>query len=93
MTRYFCPTFGVKPVRIKIFVNRPDLAPDGYAAFMQKQLRGAFDLVGIPLVLDFVARPKKVESIRRKEFVPVRRSENTKNRRMRPGRRGYGKRS
>ena len=49
--------------------------------------------VGIPLVLEFVARPKKVESIRRKEFVPARRSENTKNRRVRAGRRGYGKRS
>ena len=91
---FYAAMVGVKPVRIKIFVNRPELAPDSYSAFMQKQLRAAFDLVGIPLVLEFVARPKKVESIRRKEFVPARRSENTKNRRVRSGRkRGYGKRS
>ena len=90
---FYAAMVGMKPLRIKVFVNRPELAPDSYSAFMQKQLRAAFELVGIPLVLEFVARPKKVESIRRKEFVPARRSENTKNRRVRAGRRGYGKRS
>ena len=90
---FYAAMVGMKPVRIKVFVNRPELAPESYSAFMQKQLRSAFELVGIPLVLEFVARPKKVESIRRKEFVPARRSENTKNRRVRAGRRGYGKRS
>ena len=77
----------------KAFRDRRNEIPNSYSAFMQKQLRAAFELVGIPVVLEFVARPKKVESIRRKEFVPARRSENTKNRRVRAGRRGYGKRS
>ena len=90
---FYAAMVGVKPLRIKVFVHRPELVPDGYSVFMQKQLRAAFELVGIPLVLEFIARPKKVESIRRKEFVPARRSENTKNRRVRAGRRGYGKRS
>ena len=89
---FYAAMTGLKPTRVKLFVNRPDLAPDGFIAFLQKQLRAAFELGGVPLLLDLSARPKKVESIRRKEFIPARREKSTA-RPHRAGRRGYGKRS
>jgi len=89
---FYAAMVGLKPTRVRLFVNRPELAPDGFQSFLQKQLRAAFDLNGAPLVLELSARPKKVESIRRKEFIPARRDKKfTSPRRSR--RREYGKRS
>lgn len=89
---YYAAMTGIKPARLRLFVNRPELAPDGFMSFLQKQLRSSFELCGAPLVIELSARPKKVESIRRKEFIPARR-EKTSARPSRTGRRGYGKRS
>ena len=89
---YYAAMVGTKPARVRLFVNRPELAPDGFLIFLQKQLRAAFDLNGAPLILELCARPKKVESIRRKEFIPARRERRSAPP-HRPGRRGYGKRS
>ena len=87
---FYAAMIGVKPARVRLFVNRPDLADDGFIRFLRKQLSEAFDLNGIPLLLEFSARPKKVESIRRKEFVPARRGDGPI-RRMRNRRREHGK--
>ena len=89
---FYAAMVGTKPARVRLFVNRPELAPDGFLIFLQKQLRAAFDLNGAPLILELSARPKKVESIRRKEFIPARRYRKSAPPR-RSGRRGYGKRS
>lgn len=89
---FYAAMTGIKPARIRLFVNRPELAPDGFLSFLQKQLRSSFELCGAPLVIELSARPKKVESIRRKEFIPARR-EKTSARTRRNGRKGYGKRS
>ncbi|MBQ6351907.1 MAG: ribosome biogenesis GTPase Der, partial [Lentisphaeria bacterium] len=89
---FYAAMVGVKPARVRLFVNRPELAPDGFLAFLQKQLRAAFELSGAPLILELNARPKKVESIRRKEFIPARRPRKTA-RPHREGRRKNGKRS
>lgn len=89
---FYAAMTGIKPARLRLFVNRPELAPDGFLSFLQKQLRSSFELCGIPLVIELSARPKKVESIRRKEFIPARR-EKISARPRRNGRKGYGKRS
>jgi len=89
---FYAAMVGVKPARVRLFVNRPELAPDGFLAFLQKQLRAAFELSGAPLILELNARPKKVESIRRKEFILARRPRETA-RPHRERRRKNGKRS
>ena len=89
---FYAAMTGIKPTRVRLFVNRPELAPDGFLAFLQKQLRSSFELCGAPLRIELSARPKKVESIRRKEFVPARREKKSA-RSGRAGRRNHGKRS
>ena len=56
---------GQKPPRFKLFVNRAELAADNYVTFLKNKLRDAFNLVGIPIIIDVVSRPKKIETIRR----------------------------
>ena len=74
---YYAAMTGIKPTRVRLFVNRPELATDGFLTFLQKHLRAAFELGGVPLRIELNARPKKVESIRRKEFIPERRDKNS----------------
>jgi len=50
-----------------LFVNRVESAAGNYLVFLKKRIREHFSLTGIPLDLEVVARPKKIESIRRKE--------------------------
>ena len=64
---YYAAMAGMRPARIKLFVNDPEGVPDNYAAYLRNQLREAFGLHAVPLLLDFCARPKKVESIRRNQ--------------------------
>lgn len=87
---FYATMLGVKPARVRLFVNRPELAEDGFMTFLEKQLRAAFALEGIPLILELSSRPKKVESIRRKAFVPARRGEGPAGRSGK-GRREHGK--
>ena len=70
---YYAAMVGMRPARIKLFVNNPDNIPDNYVSYLRNQLREAFGLFAVPLLLDFVSRPKKVESIRRKENADKRR--------------------
>ncbi|MBQ7695807.1 MAG: ribosome biogenesis GTPase Der [Lentisphaeria bacterium] len=63
---FYATMTGTRPPRIKMFVNsREHLAPH-YLAFLRNRLRDAFELTGVPLILEAVPRPKKVESIKRR---------------------------
>ena len=63
---FYASMVGTAPPRIRIFVNRPEAAADNYMTFIKKRIREAFELTGVPVVLELRARPKAVESIRRK---------------------------
>ena len=63
---FYASLAGLRPVRIKLFVNRVESAAGNYLAFLKKRIRDNFPLEGIPLDIEAVARPKKIESIRRK---------------------------
>ena len=65
---FYASLSGVRPIRIKLFVNRVESAAGNYLAFLKKRIRENFSLSGIPLDIEVAARPKKVESIRRKNF-------------------------
>ena len=62
---YYATMTGSRPPRIKMFVNAKENAAPNYMTFLKRQLRGAFELTGVPLILEAVPRPKKVESIKR----------------------------
>ena len=62
---FYASLAGLRPVKIKLFVNRVESAAGNYLAFLKKRIRESFPLEGIPLDIEAVARPKKVESIRR----------------------------
>ena len=61
---YYAALAGIRPPRIKLFVNKVEAAAENYLTFLKKKLRENFSLSGIPLALEVCARPKKVESIR-----------------------------
>jgi GTP-binding protein len=62
---YYATMTGSRPPKIKMFVNAKENAAPNYLSFLKRQLRGAFELTGVPLILEAVPRPKKVESIKR----------------------------
>ena len=62
---FYASMVGVKPPRVKLFVNDPAYAAPHYITYLAKQIRNAFDLDGVPLRMELCARPKNVESIRR----------------------------
>ena len=66
MKLFYASLAGIRPPKIKLFVNRVDAAADNYLVFLKKQIRKNFSLEGIPLNLEVVERPKKIESIRSK---------------------------
>jgi GTP-binding protein len=47
---------GVRPPRIRIFVNDPGLVTRDYAYWVENELRKKFDLGGVPVSIDFVKR-------------------------------------
>ena len=47
---------GVRPPRLRIFVNDPGLVTREYGYWLENRLREHFGLEGIPLVIDFVRR-------------------------------------
>ena len=63
---FYASLSGIRPPKIKLFVNRVDAAADNYLVFLKKQIRKNFSLEGIPLALEVSERPKKIESIRTK---------------------------
>jgi GTP-binding protein len=46
----------VRPPRFRFFVNDPSLITRDYGYWVENQLRGKFDLEGIPVAIDFVRR-------------------------------------
>lgn len=55
---YYATQAGVKPVRVKLFVNNTLRATSGYKRYLDHQIRAAFGLEGAPLELKFVPRPR-----------------------------------
>ncbi|MBO5645386.1 MAG: ribosome biogenesis GTPase Der [Lentisphaeria bacterium] len=64
---FYASMVGRKPPRFKLFVNRAEFAADNYVTFLKNKLRDAFDLTGIPIIIDVVSRPKKIEGIRKNQ--------------------------
>lgn len=55
---YYATQAGVKPVRVKLFVNNTLRATSSYKRYLDHQIRAAFGLEGAPLELKFVPRPR-----------------------------------
>jgi len=53
---YYATQVGTDPIRIRIFVNRPDLIRPAYEIYLIKALRAKFGLEGAPVVLQLQAR-------------------------------------
>lgn len=70
---FYASMVGATPPRIRLFVNNPANCADNYLAFLNRTVRNAFDLSGLPIVIELRARPKKVTSIRSEPGGPRRR--------------------
>jgi GTP-binding protein len=55
---YYATQAGVKPVRVKLFVNNTLRATSSYKRYLDHELRKAFGLEGAPIDLKFVPRPR-----------------------------------
>lgn len=55
---YYATQAGVKPVRVKMFVNNTLRATSSYKRYLDHEIRKAFGLEGAPLDLKFVPRPR-----------------------------------
>ena len=75
---FYAALSGIRPPKIKLFVNRVDAAADNYLVFLKKQIRKNFSLEGIPLTLEVAERPKKIESIRSASYQAPRRKNKKK---------------
>jgi GTP-binding protein len=53
---FYATQVGIRPVRIKIFVNSPSLLTQAYKRYLERRLRETFGLEGAPLVLIFNRR-------------------------------------
>lgn len=58
---YYATQTGTRPLRLRLFVNDPDLRVPSYSAFIERRLRETFGLEGAPLNLQFVARKRPGE--------------------------------
>ncbi len=56
---YYATQTGVKPVRVRLFVNDPRVRTPAYEQYLARELRGAFGLEGAPVRLEFRARPRE----------------------------------
>ena len=50
---YYATQTGQNPPRVTLFVNQPKLSTPAHQAFLTARLRGAFDLAGVPLILNY----------------------------------------
>ena len=75
---FYASLAGIRPPKIKLFVNKVDAAADNYLVFLKKQIRKNFSLEGIPLALEVVERPKKIASIRSASYQAPRRKNKNK---------------
>lgn len=55
---YYATQAGVKPIRVKLFVNNTLRATSSYKRYLDHEIRKAFGLEGAPLELKFVPRPR-----------------------------------
>jgi GTP-binding protein len=55
---YYATQAGVKPVRVKLFVNNILRATSTYKRYLDHEIRKAFGLEGAPLDLKFVPRSR-----------------------------------
>jgi GTP-binding protein len=55
---YYATQAGVRPVRVKLFVNNTLRATASYKRYLDHEIRKAFGLEGAPLDLKFVPRPR-----------------------------------
>lgn len=55
---YYAVQTGVRPLRVRLFVNAPGLMGPAYQAYLIHRLRAAWDLAGAPLVLEAISRPR-----------------------------------
>jgi len=55
---YYATQAGVKPVRVKLFVNNTLRATSSYKRYLDHEIRKAFGLEGAPIELKFVPRPR-----------------------------------
>jgi GTPase len=56
---YYSTQVDVRPVHIRLFVNDPTRVKDAYTAYLIRAVREKFGLEGAPVILEFVARPRK----------------------------------
>jgi GTP-binding protein len=56
---YYSTQTGTQPVRIRMFVNSPDLMVESYRAYLVRSLRDFFGLEGAPVILQAVPRRSK----------------------------------
>jgi len=55
---YYATQAGIKPVRVKLFVNNTLRATSSYKRYLDHEIRKAFGLEGAPIELKFVPRPR-----------------------------------
>ena len=53
---YYTAQVETRPPKIAIYTSSPDGVPAHYARYLENQLRKEFDLIGVPIRLDFRAR-------------------------------------
>ena len=53
---YYAVQTGKDPIRIRIFVNRPDLVKPAYETYLIRRLREEFGLEGAPVIITFSPR-------------------------------------
>jgi len=82
---YYATQTGSRPIRIRAFVNDPDLMPPAYERYLLQTLRRAFDLTGAPILLSAVPR---IQSGRRPAAPPPSPSRDSRSRSSRPRRPG-----
>ena len=58
---YYATQTGQNPPRVTLFVNDPTLSTPAHQAFLTARLREAFDLAGVPLVLNYRSSHGKPE--------------------------------
>jgi len=61
---YYATQVGVRPVRVRLFVNDPKRVSSSYRSYLMHALRDAFGLEGAPVVLQFRRRPQKTNDER-----------------------------
>ena len=59
MKMYYATQAGVKPVRIRLFVNDPNRMTDAYRAYLTGCLRSAFGFEGAPVLLGLTSSHQK----------------------------------